>query len=109
MKVTDEIVRRAYESLKSQAVERAFTLGHEHCYPGGREIRRALEAALADVPEPALDSEAVGELWGRWTAWAMQHESMQKRRDPETEPLHEDAALAYRRCAAELRKRAKKL
>ncbi len=51
MKVTDEMVRRAYESLRSQAAKRSAMAGHAHCYPGGREIRPALEAALAGVPD----------------------------------------------------------
>jgi len=68
---------------------------------------KALEAALAVLAGEAPQPHWVDELWGRWTAWAMQHESLQARRDPETESLHEGAVLAYRRCASELRKRAK--
>lgn len=58
MKVTDEMVERAYKCLKSQAQHRVNMLrlrgvsGHEHCYPGGGAIRAALEAALAPLPEP---------------------------------------------------------
>lgn len=115
-----KLARRVWPGLemKIEHSDRVSTVWSMSCdYPGEmvlhvtmREHPRALDAletallALAgETPQPHW----VDELWGRWTAWAMQHESMQARRDPETESLHEGAVLAYRRCASELRARAK--
>ncbi len=61
-----------------------------------------LEAALAEPPH------WVDELVGRWVAWSMQRSSMASDvHDPELSSLHEGASETFRRCARELRERAK--
>jgi hypothetical protein len=69
--------------------------------PTEAQVKAAHRALHGEPPE------WVDYLQSRWTAWAMQHESMQRATEPD-EPLgkHALAARSFRNCVADLREAA---